>query len=82
MVETPRLILPDRHIRFHIHDISEPLVGYVAPGREHIDQLIEFAHALGRRGPDRRALLGRHQPLDGGRLHRAVRHQSRMHPRS
>ena len=48
VVETPRLILPDRHIRFHIHDISEPLAGYAAPGSEHIDQLIEFAHALGR----------------------------------
>ena len=51
IVETPRLILPDRHIRFHIHDISEPLVGYAAPGREHIDQLIEFAHAWGGEGP-------------------------------
>ena len=77
IVETPRLILPDRHIRFHIHDISEPLVGYAAPGREHIDQLIEFAPRMGRRGPDRRALLGRHQPLDRRRLHGAVRHQSR-----
>jgi predicted protein tyrosine phosphatase len=44
VVETPRLILPDRHLRFHIHDISEPLPGYIPPGREHIDQLIEFAH--------------------------------------
>jgi predicted protein tyrosine phosphatase len=51
VVETPRLILPDRHIRFHIHDISEPLPGYVQPGREHIDQLIEFALDWGGRGP-------------------------------
>ena len=51
IVETPRLILPDRHIRFHIHDISEPLVGYVPPGQEHIDQLIEFALDWGGRGP-------------------------------
>src|SRR4030095_10646024 len=50
VVETPRLILPERHIRFHIHDISEPLPGYVQPGREHIDQLIEFALDWGGRG--------------------------------
>lgn len=51
VVETPRLILPERHIRFHIHDISEPLPGYIQPGREHIDQLIEFALDWGGRGP-------------------------------
>jgi predicted protein tyrosine phosphatase len=51
IVETPRLILPERHIRFHIHDISEPLPGYVQPGREHIDQLIEFALDWGGHGP-------------------------------
>jgi predicted protein tyrosine phosphatase len=51
VVETPPLILPERHIRFHIHDISEPLIGYAAPAREHIDQLVEFALAWGGRGP-------------------------------
>jgi predicted protein tyrosine phosphatase len=51
IVETPRLIHPDRHIRFHIHDISEPLIGYTPPGREHIDQLIEFALDWAGEGP-------------------------------
>jgi predicted protein tyrosine phosphatase len=51
VVETPRLILPERHIRFHIHDISEPIPGYVQPGAEHIDQLIEFALDWGGSGP-------------------------------
>jgi predicted protein tyrosine phosphatase len=51
VVETPRLIAPDRHIRFRIHDIAEPLPGHVAPGREHIEQLIEFALDWGGRGP-------------------------------
>jgi predicted protein tyrosine phosphatase len=51
VVETPTLIAPERHIRFHIHDISEPLLGYAAPGREHIDQLIEFALEWGGQGP-------------------------------
>lgn len=51
VVETPQLILPERHIRFHIHDISEPLDGHVAPGAEHIDQLIEFALDWAGKGP-------------------------------
>jgi predicted protein tyrosine phosphatase len=51
VVETPSPILPERHIRFHIHDISEPLLGCTPPGREHIDQLIEFALDWGGRGP-------------------------------
>ena len=50
IVETPRLIMPDRHIRFHIHDISEPLPGHVPPGKEHIDQLIGFARAWAGQG--------------------------------
>lgn len=51
VVETPRLILPDRHVRFHVHDISEPMAGYVAPARRHVDELIEFALGWGGRGP-------------------------------
>jgi predicted protein tyrosine phosphatase len=51
VVETPRLIMPDRHIRFHIHDISEPLPGYTPPAMGHIEQLIEFAHDWGGQGP-------------------------------
>ena len=27
LVETPRPILPDRHLRLHIHDIAEPMLG-------------------------------------------------------
>jgi predicted protein tyrosine phosphatase len=51
VVETPRLIAPERHIRFHIHDISEPLAGYVAPSGRHIEELIEFALDWGGQGP-------------------------------
>ncbi len=51
VVETPRLIAPDRHIRFHIHDISEPLPGYVAPTEAHIAELVEFALDWGGEGP-------------------------------
>ena len=30
VVETPRPILPDRHLRLHIHDISQPMPGFAA----------------------------------------------------
>jgi predicted protein tyrosine phosphatase len=51
LVETPRLIMPERHLRLHIHDISTPIDGCIHPGEEHVSRLIEFAHAWGGRGP-------------------------------
>ena len=51
LVETPRPILPDRHLRLHIHDISEPMMGCIAPGEEHVGQLIDFALEWGGQGP-------------------------------
>ena len=65
-VETPPLIVPDRHLRLHIHDIAEPLIGYTAPGEIHVARLIEFAHRIGELFPGLltagRRLLG---PLAG-----------------
>jgi predicted protein tyrosine phosphatase len=51
LVETPHPILPDRHLRLHIHDISEPLPGCIAPDAEHVGRLIDFALDWGGRGP-------------------------------
>jgi len=51
LVETPRPILPDRHLRLHIHDISDPLPGCIAPDAQHVERLIEFALHWGGRGP-------------------------------
>jgi len=51
VVETPPLILPERHIRFHIHDIAEPMPGMVAPDRRHIEELVQFALDWGGSGP-------------------------------
>jgi len=51
LVETPRTIRPDRHLRLHIHDISVPIMGCVAPAEEHVMQLIDFVHDWGGRGP-------------------------------
>jgi len=50
LVETPGAILPDRHLRLHIHDIAEPMMGCIAPGEEHVARLIDFAHAWGGQG--------------------------------
>ena len=51
LVETPRLISPDRHLRLHIHDISIPLEGFVAPAEEHVMRLIDFVLDWGGQGP-------------------------------
>jgi predicted protein tyrosine phosphatase len=51
LVETPRSILPDRHLRLHIHDIAEPIMGCIAPGEEHVGQLIDFALDWDGQGP-------------------------------
>src|SRR5215471_11632619 len=41
VVETPHPILPDRHLRLHMHDISEPMLGCVVPDAEHVGRLID-----------------------------------------
>ena len=51
VVDTPPCIKPDFHLRLHVHDISEPLLGYAAPGEDHVRQIIKFAHIWGGRGP-------------------------------
>lgn len=50
-VETPGAIQPANHIRLLIHDICEPVEGYIAPDAEHVLQLINFAAAWNRQGP-------------------------------
>jgi predicted protein tyrosine phosphatase len=51
LVETPDLLLPQRHLRLAFHDISAPTPGCIAPGAQHVDRLIEFARDWGGRGP-------------------------------
>ncbi len=43
--DTPPEILPERHLRVQVHDISEPQPGSVHPARDHIEQLIGFLTA-------------------------------------
>jgi len=51
LVETPKLIKPDDHLRLAMHDISEPLVEHVAPNENHVAQIIDFALTWGGEGP-------------------------------
>src|SRR5262245_34534223 len=51
LVERPRGILPERHLRLRVHDISEPLVGCVHPDLTHVEEIIAFARAWGGEGP-------------------------------
>ncbi len=50
-VETPSLIAPGNHLRLLVHDIAEAIPGHVAPGEDHIAELIDFALAWGGEGP-------------------------------
>lgn len=51
LVETPKLIKPDDHLRLLMHDISEPLPEHFAPNEHHIAQMIDFALTWGGEGP-------------------------------
>jgi predicted protein tyrosine phosphatase len=45
--DTPHLALdrlhPERHLRLTFHDIAEPLDGFTAPRREHVERILDFA---------------------------------------
>ena len=51
LVERPRTILPDRHLRLPVHDIAEARFDQIAPGEQHMSELIAFARDWGGRGP-------------------------------
>ena len=38
----PATIAPENHLWLQLHDISAPMDGYVAPQREHVEQLVTF----------------------------------------
>ena len=51
VLERPQTILPERHLRVHVHDICEPLEGCVHPDATHIEEIIAFARTWAGRGP-------------------------------
>ncbi len=44
-VPTPGMLDPEHHLKLFVHDIATVLPGMVAPGPEHITQLIAFIEA-------------------------------------
>lgn len=55
MIETPRQLAPENHLRLAFNDIVEASDGLILPGEQHIVQLIAFARAWHDRHPDSRA---------------------------
>jgi len=47
----PEAIAPENHLWLQLHDISEPLDGYVSPERHHVTQLISFVRRWRRDAP-------------------------------
>jgi predicted protein tyrosine phosphatase len=51
LVETPLAIKPGNHMRLRIHDIAEPVVGWIAPSAEHVAELLGFVSGWDGSGP-------------------------------
>lgn len=47
----PAAIAPQNHLWLQLHDISEPLAGYVTPDRHHVARLIAFVRLWRRDAP-------------------------------
>jgi len=74
LIDTPPSIGPDRHLRLAMNDICEPQPGLVLPCETHVAD-----PRVGPPGAAAHSLLGRHQPLHGGRLHLALRAEPGRH---
>lgn len=48
---TPGCVVPDGHLKLHMHDITEPMDGFIVPERAHLESLIEFSHRWQQAGP-------------------------------
>jgi predicted protein tyrosine phosphatase len=51
LIDTPRGIGPDRHLRLAMNDICEPQPGLVLPCQTHVEDLIGFARDWDRQAP-------------------------------
>jgi len=51
LVHRPPSITAENHLLLDMDDIAEPIEGYVAPGEEHVGNLIRFARAWPREAP-------------------------------
>jgi predicted protein tyrosine phosphatase len=50
-LERPTGVAPENHLWLKLHDISNPLDGYIMPGEEHMAELIDFVRGWDRRAP-------------------------------
>jgi predicted protein tyrosine phosphatase len=48
---TPGSVVPDGHLKIQMHDINEPRPGFIAPEREHLESLLDFAQRWQQAGP-------------------------------
>lgn len=51
MVPRPASVRESDHLFLGMHDIAEPLEGYVLPGQEHLDRLLDFVGRWDRAAP-------------------------------
>jgi len=51
VVETPKHVRPDRHLRINVHDIAEPMEGAIAPEPSHIAEMLAFARGWDQTAP-------------------------------
>jgi predicted protein tyrosine phosphatase len=50
-VPTPESILPERHLRISVHDVTESADGIVCPNNSHVADLLAFARSWDRSSP-------------------------------
>jgi predicted protein tyrosine phosphatase len=50
-LERPACVAPENHLWLRLHDISNPLDGYIMPGKQHVTELLDFVRGWDRRTP-------------------------------
>jgi predicted protein tyrosine phosphatase len=50
-VQRPTHIAAENHLVLAVDDIAMPMLGYTAPGQEHVERLLEFVNAWDRAAP-------------------------------
>jgi predicted protein tyrosine phosphatase len=50
-LQRPASVAPENHLWLRIHDISSPLDGYIAPGEQHVAELLDFVREWVRKAP-------------------------------
>jgi predicted protein tyrosine phosphatase len=50
-VRLPEVVPAANHLRLHVHDISDPMDGYVTPDVEHVERLLTFVRGWYRETP-------------------------------